>query len=319
MDISKYFQEASKKDKPSSASATPSTPKRADSPRRQGLQQAAQETLKVSADLLQKLGTTARAQTATKHTFRSLTFLNPAYCPAFQKPATIRVVNQDTFNAAISLRSACAHDDNPFPAVVNFANRSSPGGGFLNGAMAQEEALCYRSSLHMSLDKKHYPLASDWAEGLYTRYVLIMREDWASGHKVMSNIPPANLPVVSVMTVAAIRNPEVKTFQYTPQGSQKQMKKSVFADDRDRRLTKDKMRLVLRMAAYRKHRGIVLGALGCGVFANPPEDVAYCWLEVLQEHEFQGNWWRDVVFAVFDPKNEGNYEILRDILHGKEV
>lgn len=81
------------------------------------------------------------------------------------------------------------------------------------------------------------------------------------------------------------------------------------------------MRLVLRMAASKGHTSIVLGALGCGAFENPPEDVAHCWLEVLREDEFSGNWWKDVVFAVYDSNDtqDGNFNIFRTILHGKEV
>lgn len=81
------------------------------------------------------------------------------------------------------------------------------------------------------------------------------------------------------------------------------------------------MRLALRMAASHGKRSLVLGAFGCGVYANPPEDVAQCWLEVLQDDEFRlaGNWWRDVCFAIYDPKGEGNYDVFRRVLDGQKV
>jgi uncharacterized protein (TIGR02452 family) len=79
------------------------------------------------------------------------------------------------------------------------------------------------------------------------------------------------------------------------------------------------MRLALRIAATNGHGMLVLGALGCGVYANPPGEVANCWLEVLREAEFRGNWWREVCFAVYDPKNEGNFAVFERVLAGKKV
>jgi uncharacterized protein (TIGR02452 family) len=64
---------------------------------------------------------------------------------------------------------------------------------------------------------------------------------------------------------------------------------------------------------------LVLGALGCGAFRNPPEEVAICWLEVLQEEEFGGGWWDTIWFAIYDTRNEGNFEVFEKILGGQEI
>ena len=293
---------------------------------RQENRATAQETLTVLPDLLEELGTEEKAEDATKYSFESLHQLHHTMYPRFSQPATIKVVNSDTLNAAIDL-SRQSYGNFPGsnrgskpPLVVNFANRHSPGGGWLNGAMAQEEALCYRSSLAMSLNKNLYPMQRN--EAIYSPYVLIMRQDLASGHAVM-NVPARDLPVVSAVTVAALHKPPVKTLKAKRQGEYEyetsESEKRVFANDRDRDTTKAKMRLCLRMAAVNKHDMLVLGALGCGVYSNPPEDVAHCWLEVLREHEFSGHWWREVWFAVFDPKNDGNFEVFQKVLDGQKV
>ncbi len=293
------------------------------------------ETRQVLPGLLGQLNTTDAAHKSTKCTLDNLLRLDPKLCPSFPKPAVVKVVNLDTLNAAIRLseRASDSGDDpqdhNPYPLIVNFASRHSPGGGWRNGAIAQEEAICYRSSLSLSLNKRHYPLGRD--EALYSPYVLVMRHDMAEGHGLMCpEIPVYELPVVSAVTVAAIRQPPWLTFKLSgceggpEKGPEKSLysqprEKHVFARNGDRNLTKDKMRLTLRIAAHHGHRSLVLGALGCGVFRNPPEDVAQCWREVLQEDEFSGNWWREVCFAVYDPKNDGNYDIFKRILHGQEV
>jgi hypothetical protein len=166
----------------------------------------------------------------------------------------------------------------------------------------------------------------------------------ANEHKLLvPETAPAELPVVSVLSVAGIRRPSVKpaaeqTSDETAKGTSKVDEQEpentssseprhgkgkpfkgplVFADPAARELTKDKMRLCLRMAAARGHTMLVLGALGCGAFRNPPREVAACWAEVLAETEFAGGWFKEIWFAVYDRRNEGNFEIFQEAFDGK--
>ncbi|KAI1109766.1 hypothetical protein F5Y14DRAFT_392199 [Nemania sp. NC0429] len=294
----------------------------ANSSLRDALRAVAQDTSHIVPKLLKELRTERDAEQSIKFSTASLRYSIPLLSPQHARPVAIEVTNEDTLNAAIRLMASDERyhlHDQSRPAVLNFANSRKPGGGWLNGALAQEEAICYRSSLARSLHPRLYPLRED--EGLYSPYVLIFREDLQSGHY---RIPaePDQLPVVSVITVAALENPELFNFESRsgtgfagwPWNTQ-----SVFRHDQDRDMTKAKMRLALRMAVKHEHSKLVLGALGCGVFSNPPEDVAHCWLSVLRENEFAGNRWTHICFAVYDPKNQGNYEIFRQILEGQEV
>lgn len=56
-------------------------------------------------------------------------------------------------------------------AVLNMASFLRPGGGVMQGAIAQEESLCLRSTLYTSLDEKFYRLPK--FGGLYTKDVLV--------------------------------------------------------------------------------------------------------------------------------------------------
>ncbi|EFY87893.1 hypothetical protein J3459_010318 [Metarhizium acridum] len=233
---------------------------------------------------------------------------------------TIKVVNMDTLDAATELwRRAMEQRDArsgryPRPAVLNFANADRPGGGWLNGAMAQEEAICYRSTLARSLDKRHYPLREN--EGIYSSRVIVLRSSEKSGHKWLRYKTAEDLPWFSALTIAAIYKPETRSERV---GTPPQWTK-VFARQQDREVTKTKMRLALRMAATNGHDMLVLGAFGCGVFENPPWDVARCWLEVLREHAQQhAHQWRCVWFAVYDPRGQGNFRTFKEVLDGKRV
>ncbi|KAL2756447.1 hypothetical protein ACRALDRAFT_1063613 [Sodiomyces alcalophilus JCM 7366] len=246
--------------------------------------------------------------------------LLPQNCPR-HGPTTIRIVNADTINAALDLAAAQNGTSCARVAILNLASNRSPGGGWRKGSLAQEEALCYRSSLYLSLHQRHYPFDSPLM-GLYTPDMLVIRSDMPSGHKLLvPDVAVSDLPVLSCLTVAALRRPEVREVQVqtAAAGQTATERRVVFARPQDRETTKGKMRLCLRMAASRGHGSLVLGALGCGAFGNPPREVALCWREVLGEAEFAGGWWEAIVFAVLDLKREGNFDVFEDVLGGMQV
>jgi hypothetical protein len=279
----------------------------------------ATETRTVLPDILKHLPHVQASRSEMLH-LDSLSPLRWADCPRHNFPSRktkIQVVDADSFNAAIELGKKHGPNGGKV-AVLNMASHAHPGGGWLKGATAQEEALCYRSSLSLSLHKRYYPFKH--LTGLYTPDVVIIRSDMSSGHKLLvPETKTQDLPVVSVLSVAAIRGPDLKEIDDDDDRGDGSKKRMAFAKDGDRRLTKAKMRLCLRMAATKGHGLLVLGAMGCGAFRNPPEDIVNCWREVLEEAEFGGGWWREVWFAVFDRKREGNLEIFEKALHGFEV
>lgn len=80
-----------------------------------------------------------------------------------------------------------------------------------------------------------------------------------------------------------------------------------------------KMRVILRSAIRNRHRNLVLGAFGCGAFANPPEEVAGMWASVLQESEFQAGWFENIVFAVLDTAGSDNFRVFESALDGLQI
>lgn len=298
---------------------------------RQKLARTAAETRAILPDILRQLPSIHASRSEKLH-LDTFPPLRAADCPKYHggtSGAKIHISDGDSWNVAIELMNL--YQGNPAGngrdmadrvAVLNMASHKHPGGGWIRGAMAQEEALCYRSSLSLSLPRHYYP----WRHltGVYTPDVVVIRGDHANGHVLLlddPNVQPADLPVFSVLSVAAINRPATRMGVPPPAGAGQpnRRRQLLFADTETRDLTKSKMRMTLRMAGARGHSLLVLGALGCGAFCNPPEEVATCWLEVLQEPEFAGGWWREVWFAVFDTRREGNYEIFDDVLGGVMV
>ena len=231
-------------------------------------------------------------------------------------PTKVRVLNADSIDAALSLSSrtaATAPTPNSKPVLIlNMANAYHSGGGWEQGALAQEEALCYRSSLSFTLKISFYPIPE--FGGIYSPTVVVIREGIAQGHNLLDLTKPEELPVVSCVSVAAIRDPDIV---------RDNTGRERYRRSRDRDTMKEKMRLVLRIAALTRHRVLVLGALGCGAFGNPNVEVAQCWKEVFEETEFGGGWWETVVFAVMEEggrtDGDGNFGVFWRSLDRVEV
>ena len=249
------------------------------------------------------------------YTKYELSPLSPEACPKLQT-TPIRVLNADSIDAALELttqnrRQGGARSDQSPVLILNMANAHHSGGGWLRGALAQEEALCYRSSLSFTLKKRFYPIPEDG--GVYSPTVVVIRDSMASGHGLLDLDKPERLPVVSVVSVAAVRSPAIVKDH---DGNER------YEKVKDRDAMKGKMRTVLRVAAKNKHRELVLGALGCGAFGNPTAQVVECWKETFRETEFLDGWWNSVIFAVMDggtSKGRGNYGTFLKELDGLEV
>ena len=275
------------------------------------LAKIAQETKAVLPDLLKQLSPDVTAD-GRLYIRRDMDFLNHKYCPKYTLPANdaecgragarIRVIDGDSFDVALDLHSPSNGTDKKPVALLNMANARVGGGGWLSGALAQEEALCYRSSLSFTLKRRFYPLPD--ISGIYSPTVVVIRDSLAMGHSLLCpGIPPQHLPVVSVISVAAVRDPA--TTDATP---------PAYQNNADRALMKSKIRMILRIAAVNGHRQLVLGALGCGAFRNPSNEVVKCFKEVFGELEFGGGWWKDLVFAVLDDgggtQGDGNFGVF---------
>ncbi|KAF9250081.1 hypothetical protein DTO027I6_277 [Penicillium roqueforti] len=214
----------------------------------------------------------------------------------------VRVEAGDTYDQALKIHNAGSTIDLMPVCVLSFANGEMPGGGWLNGARAQEEQLCYRSTLVYTLHPRFYPMQDH--ECVYSPNVIIFRDSADTGYSFMSADDKLHMnPTVSVVSMAARSRPQLTADQ------------STYKDVAQRYLMKAKMQLILRTAAHNNHRRLVLGALGCGAFRHPPQEVADCWKEVLMDGEFSG-WFELIHFAIRDSNAENNLAIFTETLDG---
>jgi len=233
--------------------------------------------------------------------YRSTTPLDPVNNETDKtpQPIPIHVVNLDSFDCAEKL----TQEGKQNITVLNMASSTSPGGGYLSGASAQEEALCRRSTLYLTIRRQRnfHPIPPHG--GIYSPDVLVLR---TNDDTQCSLLPVANRWWTSVISVAAIKKPRL-----TPSEED-------FAREVDREDTRERIRTILRIAALQDRKNLVLGSLGCGAYSNPAKAVAACFKRVLQEDEFK-NRFEGIWFAVIERGGTENYHIFKEALNGLEI
>lgn len=223
--------------------------------------------------------------------------LIPIVNPSKKLEAEVRVENKDCVLAAMQLL-----DDGYDPAMLNLADLYTPGGLVEYGSGAQEENLCRRSNLIQSLyqfsraridqhpdlgliqSAEQYPMDERYG-GVYSGIVTFFRGPESAGS--MLEDKPYNIPVISV---AALCGPRIG-----PDGM-------MSTEDAD--ITLDKIRTIFRIAYAHGHDSLVLSALGCGAFANPPAHIAKLFHQVIEEDGFK-HVFRLIDFAILDGYRTG--------------
>ena len=199
--------------------------------------------------------------------------------PTTSKERSIRIITTDTLTAGHMLTFPSQYTANTDPAprtnkkqsnvcILNMASPLRPGGGVLSGATSQEEFLCARTTLLPSLKESYYRLPE--LGGIYTADVLVFRSSLPLGDS-NGEVGPAERWWIDVISAGMLRFPELE-------GEEDEVKT---LSKKDRAMVESKMRAVLRIAASKGAKKVVLGAWGCGAYGNPVKDIAEAWRKVL--------------------------------------
>lgn len=171
-------------------------------------------------------------------------------------------------------------------ALLNYASARKPGGGFLNGAKAQEEDLARCSGLYpcLLMQPAYYDQNRTQDSALYTDHIIYSPNvPWfrTQSHNLLEDVFLA-----SVITAPAPNAGQV-------------VRREANAWPKIEEVLRRRAGYILAVARKHGHRTLVLGAWGCGVFQNNPRTVADAFGIWLTSPAFRGCFER-VVFAVYD-------------------
>lgn len=201
-------------------------------------------------------------------------------------------VNMDSYSLAIKRYSDCSYlfskKSKPI-LVLNLANPVNPGGGVRRGSKAQEEDLCRKSSLLLSLESSAASVYYKYNKSLntymgsdavmVTPQVEIIKDE--NGSLLDESV------IVSVMTCAApmLRN-----------GMEG------LTDQEYRDMVYGRITGMLKVAAHLGYEVLILGAFGCGAFLNDAHVVSDLFYKALKEFDYDGmeakDFFRRIDFAV---------------------
>lgn len=166
--------------------------------------------------------------------------------------------------------------------VLNFASARNPGGGYLRGARAQEEDVCRTALLYSCLLGAPDYYAAHRAS-----------DDLRYSHRVIFS---PGVPVIrDGRGELAAQSYEVSFLTSPAPNAGELRRRSGDVDVRE--VLAERAARVLAVAARHGVRELVLGAWGCGVFANDPAEVAAAFEAALEQY---GAAFDQVVFAVWD-------------------
>ena len=203
----------------------------------------------------------------------------------------ITVIDSTTENAIFKYKNL------GIPCVLNFASFTRPGGGFIKGSIAQEEALCHVSNLYNVLlsFKEYYDenynnpsfktgLYDNWA--IYSPLIYFKVVDF----EAYANVITCPAPNYNIYKTIPLYNDILGDITY---------------DD----ILRSRIKYVLDIARDNEQKILILGAFGCGVFGNDPIKVAAIFKGELRNYKFE-----KVIFAI-PHTNNGNYVAFKKILN----
>lgn len=189
------------------------------------------------------------------------------------------VTNETTLNAV--RRLAGEGEDNVM--CLNFASAKNPGGGFLGGALAQEECIARATGLYPCLlqANAYYEYHRKLGTCLYSDHMIYSPQVpiiKTEGGNVLDEVVCTTIITSPAVNAGVVkRNEEGNADKIIP-------------------VMRKRIEKLLALCLHHQHTTLVLGAWGCGVFRNDPEEIAELFRESLTGNF--ANQFKRIVFAV---------------------
>jgi uncharacterized protein (TIGR02452 family) len=183
----------------------------------------------------------------------------------------IQVINQDVIKTTIDLYNTNNNQKKNI-LVLNLASKKHFGGGVKNGAMAQEEELFRKTSYGKHFGAELYPLNLN--EFTFTPEVYIIKDE------SYNRIDVDKIFSVDMLAISALANPILVNDKL---------------NEPDYNLTFYKIETIFKYAQTNGNEHLVLGALGCGAFNNPPLDIIEMFNVCLKKYN---GYFANIIFSV---------------------
>lgn len=175
-------------------------------------------------------------------------------------------------------------------ALLNFASYKHAGGGFLVGSRAQEESICHVSFL--------YNVLSEFTDTYYA---------WNNEHKNKGLYLNRALYSPSILfedkyycDVITCASPNRSIFK----------RYKTVSEEENEEVLRSRLKFILDIARENEVNTLILGAIGCGVFAQEPTMVANIFQEYL---DTEYRCFDKVIFAVPQSKGNNNFKVFKEI------
>ena len=210
--------------------------------------------------------------------------------PHFHQRTVVELKAMDTVTALFDISTV----DCGRTCILNFASYKNPGGKFLEGSVAQEEALCRRSTLYPVL-QRHIDDYYQWNRSHLNRALYMHRALYSKDILFFDFVTNY---LADVLTCAAPNNRAYSRYNVGPE-----------CEAYNLEALEERIKFVLDIAEISEVDTLLLGAWGCGVFGQNPYVVSELFFKYIPSHNIPR-----IVFAVPDYTSD-NYRAFEHALY----